>query len=266
MRAFLVWLFLVIALAVWIVTTEPLAPAMAEPIGVQPKLTSAVLWLPVPCNEPCEPCPSDVINEASDTTWDVVETRLMSAMYFWAPVKVHLANGEHEDEVRKRYETFAHSTMLVIFDANEPPLYRGDNARERTGLRLLAQGFVESSFSDYVLDGRCNDRAWRMTGIGQTMLRRGGCDDGVAYGMAQIHVNQNGGIVLTERGWLSGDEAKKRDPGVVPLMGNVIVTDAELYMRVLLHCIRTTPGMWSSASKAQEVAEYAYSWSRKERN
>ena len=55
---------------------------------------------------------------------------------------------------------------------------------ERECLDLAAQAFVESRFAPWVLDGRCNDAAWRSSRRG---WERGACDGGLAVGPWQVH-------------------------------------------------------------------------------
>lgn len=87
---------------------------------------------------------------------------------------------------------------------------------------LAAQAFVESRFVPWVLDGSCNDPAWRASRRG---WERRACDGGLAVGPWQIHGLQVG--------------AAPREQA-----------------RIALHLMRSAPELWTTWRAARSHAAW----------
>lgn len=70
----------------------------------------------------------------------------------------------------------------------------------RVAAQLAELEVAESRLAPWVLDGRCNDAAWRASEAGRTIMRRAGgtCDSGDAVGAWQGHPQGTPGGVA---GW-----------------------------------------------------------------
>jgi hypothetical protein len=82
--------------------------------------------------------------------------------------------GESPDEMRARIATVANEVSASV-------------GTVKYGLLLMSIAFNESQFSRYVDDGLCNDWEWRKTPEAAKPLARGGCDNGHAYSLWQVH-------------------------------------------------------------------------------
>ena len=75
--------------------------------------------------------------------------------------------------------------VVEVVDLEEPVLL-GDPLKVATSLLVLSEGSFESAWAPWVLDGSCNDDAWRAAHA-EFLKKTGDCDSGHAYGGWQIH-------------------------------------------------------------------------------
>lgn len=90
-------------------------------------------------------------------------------------------------------------------------------------IELAAQAQVETRFMPWVLDGSCNNPAWRISRRG---WERNACDGGLAYGPWQMH--------------------EERLRGATP----------ELQASVALETMRRAPGLWTTRKAARSHAAW----------
>src|ERR1700733_1517308 len=105
---------------------------------------------------------------------ELVTTWLVGAMLAWVP-------PQHDTD-RVRYESIAKDLVSIAFDANETPVFTGDNAREKTALLMASIASFESGYRADVDDGRT-------TG-----------DHGRSYCLMQVQV-----VGQTSEGWTGKD-------------------------------------------------------------
>lgn len=173
---------------------------------------------------------------------DKLADYLLDAMIDWVPARYQ--KPEEESAVYLRYIAISQAVANVVRLPHEKPLY---GSRVKTGLTLLAQGAVESGFKSWVGDGSCNDYSWRQR-HGQLQ-----CDMGIAFGYAQMHINDQGGVVLSEDGgWLWGNV--NEDEKATVIKGRDAIASLETQFLVQLHWTRTTPQAWGSHWAARSKA------------
>lgn len=167
---------------------------------------------------------------------------VLRAMLAWAPVAVHKPLDHEPSVTMSRYESIATSIERAASDPAEAPLYRGEQARERTALLLASLAFWESRYWARVDEGRC-------------ALRE--CDAGFAWTIWQLHPED--GFVLTERGFTHARNRSKdwllANASQV-VHGPDLVHDRALAARVALHVLRQAgSGQWTTGRRAKAQAE-----------
>ncbi len=174
-----------------------------------------------------------------------LEGYLLDTSLRWMPPRFQKMNGETEGEVVARYTAIVMTVAGVATNENEKPLFLPPNPRSKTALYMLAQGFEESGFVPWVGDGRCNDPEWRSKRLSRAEV----CDKGIAWGYAQMHVNDQGGVVLdASGGWHWGNV--NHDHDAIVIHGDDMIRDPIAQWSVELHWMRTAPLVWGSRHRA----------------
>lgn len=156
---------------------------------------------------------------------------VLGAMQQWSPPKIHRERSE--EDVVATYRSVAEVVAQVAMDPAEPPLFSDDADRRKTALVIASLALHESGYKPYVMDGSCNDSAWRKAH--PKMASPGGvaaCDSGHAWGAWQIHPRQGRKFVA-----LVGDGFAFEDSG---FSGHDLVKDQSLGARVALHMARVS--------------------------
>jgi hypothetical protein len=148
---------------------------------------------------------------------------LTGAMLAWT-----LPQPQHDVE-RARYERIAEDAVRVAYDPEEPPLFRGDQARARTATLLVAWASYESNFRASVDDGR----------------ERG--DGGAAWCLMQVHPEV--GIVLEQGAGYYFDASG--------LKGHDLVRSRETCFRVALHMLRASSRACARLAGSDRFSVYA---------
>ena len=183
---------------------------------------------------------------------------LLDAAEDWVPMRAHVWAGETEEQAHARIGRLARAIAVVALDPAEPPLYAPPHARGKTAMLLLAQAAIESGFAAWVEDGRCNDARWRASAEGKRLMH-GDCDYAMtpsgAWSPWQIHVDEQGGVILEGTGWLAANRRK----GAPAIHGPDVIRDRVTASRVALHWKRATPTAWGSDGHARGKA---WAWTR----
>lgn len=191
------------------------------------------------------------------TPSDLLRDYLVEAALSWSPAEHHVKE-ETYDQVVERYNHLVSTIVTVVMDPNEIPLprYTGPFARHHTALFMLAQATMESDLSKWVEDGRCNDAAWRNSAEGKRLMR-GDCDYSItpsgAWGIWQMHLNEQKGFVLTDGGWKAPWAIKKGENAHV-YHGIDAIKDEVLAARIALRWMLISEDCWGSKYGAIEKA------------
>lgn len=148
---------------------------------------------------------------------------LTSAMLAWT--LPHDQHAAHE----ARYARIAEDALRVAYDPEEPPLFKGDQARARTATLLIAWASYESNFRETVERGE----------------ERG--DGGIAWCLMQIHPEV--GISLDAHAGYHWDRAG--------LHGQDLVRDRAMCFRVALHMLRDSSRACTHLAGADRFSVYA---------
>jgi len=104
---------------------------------------------------------------------------VLAAMLAWTR-----PHGVPRDDADRAWLTGIADDIAAV-SLEEAPLFRDDPLRVRTALVVASVARFESSFADWVDDGRCNDAAWRLVSL---EIHHGStCDGGHAFSLWQIH-------------------------------------------------------------------------------
>jgi hypothetical protein len=104
------------------------------------------------------------------------------AILAWAPTARGTADPDVAKELRAALSEWTHGSKTAPYADALAAHCRS----RRECLSLLAIAYWESGFSDFVLDFRCNDSAWRAKQKSE-WLREKACDSGESVGPWQIH-------------------------------------------------------------------------------
>lgn len=155
------------------------------------------------------------------------------------------AGGEEPEAARARYASIAEDIAHVASEPSEPPLFRGNRARERTALVLAALAFEESGLRADVDRGECTR--------GDPRGDSDGCE---AVSLWQVHAR--GGIALegvTFRKVLGNSAFIASHPDLVVVQPEDLARDRVLAVRVALHMARRSLGNWTRGRAARGDAE-----------
>jgi len=167
-----------------------------------------------------------------------------SKMTRWtAPgTNIHVESSESAEQAQERYESIAKDAFEVVFDDQEPALFKGKNGKLKTWATLLSVAHFESSFRDDV------DR-----GIGTKS--RG--DHGQSWCLMQIKLGKAVKGKTNTRINLDTPYAKfttKMDEG---FGGEDLVQDRKLCFKAALHVMRTSFSMCKALPEDERLAAYA---------
>lgn len=125
-----------------------------------------------------------------------------------------------------RYTSLAEDVAAVVEDASEPPLFKDDFTKVKSGLLVMSTARYESRFAVNVDTGHC--KKWE-------------CDGGIAYTMWQIHPMQ--GLKFDGDMWTYSTASDR-------ITGAAMIADRKLAAKMALHMIR------HSMKQAQSLCIY----------
>jgi len=216
-----------------------------------------------------------------------LESYVLGAMKAWAPADT-IAGTHSQDD----FDSIARDIVATVLDPGEPALFADGNEKEHTATLLSTMAYYEGHFWPYVDTGLCNDPKEKNNPI----LRNGGCDNGEAVSLWQIHPGR--GIVLLDNGLYgyhvsvtdkvprvgvraaSADATRARPLSVDPLsVGESKVATAEslhdrrFAAKTALHMLRASlkrdgtlceyTGELKPCPKAEKRLKFAREWSDK---
>jgi hypothetical protein len=108
---------------------------------------------------------------------------VFGAILSWCP---HVADAPAE---KARIEAIA-ADIASVAGASAPAFDDDDDAHSKTALLLTSIPRYETggSWAEWIDDGRCNMRWWRLTHVDLLLRNQGDCDGSNAWGMWQVHV------------------------------------------------------------------------------